>query len=106
MKQEDNLKNTDYDTLKFDISKGKKSSVSSGDGMVEYRAYEKLPYVVHAPDRKYQVMNIYIPEAYFNGGTVKGYNRETAPVFMPNEVGGDGLCRMMKAGLPAKLPLP
>ena len=33
-------------------------------------------------------MNIYIPEEYFNNGTVNGYNTQTAPIFMPNNVGG------------------
>jgi hypothetical protein len=33
-------------------------------------------------------MNIYIPEAYFNGGTINGYNATNAPIFFPNKVGG------------------
>ena len=33
-------------------------------------------------------MNIFIPEAYFSNGTINGYTKDTAPIFMPNGVGG------------------
>jgi hypothetical protein len=38
-------------------------------------------------DTAYEVMNIYIPEAYFNGKSINGYSTETAPIFFPNQVG-------------------
>lgn len=56
--------------------------------VVKYRGYELLDYVKYPVDREYQQMNIYIPEEYFNNGTVNGYTAETAPIFMPNSVGG------------------
>ncbi|KAI7255336.1 hypothetical protein KC345_g11153, partial [Hortaea werneckii] len=33
-------------------------------------------------------MNVYVPEAYFQGKTVGGYTADTAPIFFPNSVGG------------------
>lgn len=36
----------------------------------------------------YQKLSIYIPETYISGGTLNGYSASTAPIFMPNEVGG------------------
>ena len=47
----------------------------------------------------YQTINIYIPEAYFNGGSVNGYTAATAPVFLPNRIGG---YMPAKAGVPGK----
>lgn len=29
-----------------------------------------------------------MPEAYFNGGEINGFNAQTAPIFLPNSVGG------------------
>ncbi|MDK6696293.1 hypothetical protein QP177_06985, partial [Gardnerella vaginalis] len=36
----------------------------------------------------YQTLNIYVPEAYFKGEKVNGYSAETAPIFLPNAIGG------------------
>ena len=55
---------------------------------IKYRAFEYIPYVSNPIDIDQQYINIYIPEEYFNNGTVNGYNTQTAPIFMPNNVGG------------------
>lgn len=55
---------------------------------LKVRAYEKVVYVANPADAGQEVMNIYIPEEYFNNGTINGYNAETAPIFFPNKVGG------------------
>lgn len=39
-------------------------------------------------DTRYQIMNVYIPEAYFQGGQINGFTKDTAPIFFPNNVGG------------------
>jgi hypothetical protein len=36
----------------------------------------------------HQALNLYVPEAYFEGGTVGRYRAATAPIFLPNGVGG------------------
>ncbi|MFO6420662.1 subtype B tannase [Hylemonella sp. W303a] len=55
---------------------------------VDVRAYEGLPTVRRPVDPNYQALNLYIPDAYFKGGTVGRYNAQTAPIFLPNAVGG------------------
>ena len=55
---------------------------------VTFRAYEHLVYVKKPCDPESQMLSIYIPEAYLKGGTVNGFTAETAPIFMPNSVGG------------------
>lgn len=55
---------------------------------VTFRAYTNLLYVAKPVDKEYQTMNIYVPERYFQGETIHGYTTETAPIFLPNTVGG------------------
>ena len=55
---------------------------------ISYRAYEGIPYVAHPLEPEYQQINIYIPEAYYSGGSINGYTATTAPIFLPNQIGG------------------
>jgi hypothetical protein len=55
---------------------------------IVYRVYKNIVYVSNPVDKKYQCMNIFIPEAYFKGQTVNDYNKDSAPIFLPNNVGG------------------
>lgn len=55
---------------------------------LQVRAYENIVYVANPVDTLYQKINIYIPEAYFEGKSINGYSAETAPVFFPNKIGG------------------
>lgn len=55
---------------------------------VSYRAYTNLVYVANPVNENYQRMSIFIPETYFSDGTINGYTASTAPIFMPNSVGG------------------
>jgi len=55
---------------------------------MDIRAYEKIVYVANHLYTAYEVMNIYIPEAYFNGKSINGYTTESAPIFFSNLVGG------------------
>ncbi len=45
-------------------------------------------YVKNPLEPDYQTINLYVPEAYFNGGSINGFNVNTAPIFLPNAVGG------------------
>ena len=75
-------------SLAFDV-KNYESRFSTIDNKeIKYRAFEYIPYVANPIDIDQQYMNIYVPEEYFNNGTVNGYNTQTAPIFMPNAVGG------------------
>lgn len=53
-----------------------------------FRAFRKLVYVDKPKNEAFQSMNIFIPEVYLHGGKINGYTDETAPIFMPNGVGG------------------
>lgn len=55
---------------------------------VTYRAYENIVYVEHPVDSRAERMNIYIPEAYYKGESIGRFNAHTAPIFMPNTIGG------------------
>ena len=75
-------------TLTFDINNYESMSGTVDNKEIKYRAFEYIPYVANPIDIDQQYMNIYIPEEYFNNGTINGYNSQTAPIFMPNNVGG------------------
>ena len=74
--------------LTFDVNNYESMSGTVDNKEIKYRAFEYIPYVSNPIDIDQQYMNIYIPEEYFNNGTVNGYNTQTAPIFMPNNVGG------------------
>ena len=75
-------------SLAFDVKNYESMSTTVDNKEIKYRAFEYIPYVANPIDIDQQYMNIYVPEEYFNNGTVNGYNTQTAPIFMPNVVGG------------------
>ena len=75
-------------SLAFDVKNYESRSSTIDNKEIKYRAFEYIPYVANPIDIDQQYMNIYIPEEYFNNGIVNGYNTQTAPIFMPNAVGG------------------
>ena len=75
-------------SIDFDPGDYTKRTMNANGETVTFRAYENLVYVRKPYDPESQMLSIYIPEAYFNGGTVNGFTAETAPIFMPNGVGG------------------
>ncbi|WP_308519010.1 subtype B tannase [uncultured Veillonella sp.] len=75
-------------SLAFDVKNYESMSTIVDNKEIKYRAFEYIPYVANPIDIDQQYMNIYVPEEYFNNGTVNGYNTQTAPIFMPNAVGG------------------
>lgn len=82
-------KQTPKYSLDFDASKYSTQEMTYQGQTVKFRAYENIVYTAHPADVSSESMSIYIPEAYFTkGGTVNGYTAKTAPIFMPNGVGG------------------
>ena len=75
-------------SLAFDVKNYESMSTTVDNKEIKYRAFEYIPYVANPIDIDQQYMNIYVPEEYFNNGTVNAYNTQTAPIFMPNAVGG------------------
>ncbi len=63
------------------------SKILSGEKIC-YRAYRKIVYVEKPLAVNSQVLNIFIPEPYFENKTINGYTAKSAPIFMPNTVGG------------------
>lgn len=54
---------------------------------VEAAAVYDLVYV-KKPVEQWHRMNLFFPKEYLEDGCVNGYTAKTAPIFMPNEVGG------------------
>ncbi len=75
-------------SLAFDAKNYESMSTTVDNKEIKYRAFEYIPYVANPIDIDQQYINIYVPEEYFNNGTINGYNTQTAPIFMPNAVGG------------------
>jgi len=76
------------DPLAFDSSAYTLKTATVNGKSFQYRAYEKIMPVTHPVDRDYESLNIYIPVEYFEGKSSGAYTAETAPIFLPNSVGG------------------
>lgn len=55
---------------------------------VAVRAFRNRIYVDKPVNPEFQQMNLFAPEQYYEGGSINGYSLKTAPIFMPNGVGG------------------
>ena len=61
----------------------------AGNKLVSFRSWIDIPYMANSPEPEYNRLNVYIPEEYFHeGGTINGYTAKTAPILLPNGVGG------------------
>lgn len=74
--------------MKFDKHRYRTEETTLDGETIRFRAFRNLVYVEHPVNPEYQQMNIYVPEAYYEGASMNGYDLDTAPVFMPNSVGG------------------
>ena len=75
-------------SLDFAADKYTAKTAEVNGATIAYRAYEGIPYVSKPVEPEYQQINIYIPEAYYEGGSINGYTAATAPIFLPNQIGG------------------
>jgi hypothetical protein len=75
-------------SLTFDASKCTKAKSVLNGKTIAYRCYKNVVYCSRPVDANYECMNIFVPEAYFNDKSIDRYTKETAPVFLPNNVGG------------------
>lgn len=75
-------------SLEFDVTNFKIQTQEFLGKIINIRAFEKILYVANPTDTTKQILNVYVPEEYFNGGTINGYSAKTAPIFFPNKVGG------------------
>ena len=75
------------DDLKFDFSIGVEKTLTYNGCAIKFIAYEYIPYVTD-PASEIQKLSVYIPAEYLHGGMINGYATKTAPIFLPNGVGG------------------
>lgn len=76
-------------SLKFNAKNYTKETLKLEGQDVAFRAYRDVVYTAKPTSVASESMSIFIPEAYFTkGGTVNGYTAKTAPIFLPNGVGG------------------
>jgi len=75
-------------SLELDVAKYVTGTVLVNGVTMTYRAFENRVYVQQPVDVSYETINIYVPEAYFHDETVNGYSAKSAPIFLPNSIGG------------------
>lgn len=73
--------------LIFDSTAFEVKECRIGAHSVTYRAFEGIPYC-ECPADPVQKLNLYVPELYYHGEKRNGYDLNSAPIFMPNTVGG------------------
>lgn len=73
--------------LAFDSSSGVERTLTCNGRAVTFIAYENIFYVAK-PVGDLQKLSVYIPAEYLRGETINGYSAKTAPIFLPNGVGG------------------
>ena len=76
-----------HDPLTFPAEKGQVKTLTLEGRTITFRAFEQIDYCTKPKD-PIQKLNIFVPEGYYHGEMVNGYTRDTAPVFLPNTVGG------------------
>ena len=75
------------DLLRFPLENYEVRACTLDGRTVHYRAFMGLEYCTHPLD-PIQKLNLFVPEGYYHGETISGYTAETAPIFLPNTVGG------------------
>lgn len=74
--------------MNFDKNAYTVESLTVGVHTIRYRQFADLLYADLPANAAYQRMHIYAPEGFYEGESINGYTLATAPVFMPNQVGG------------------
>ncbi len=74
--------------MHFDKENYKTEELTLQGETIRFRSYRNLVYVDRPVNAEFQQMNLFVPQGYYEGETIHGYTLESAPVFMPNTVGG------------------
>lgn len=74
--------------LVFDDNRYEVKTIEIDGKKLVYRAFENISYVTRPKDSDMQRLSIYVPETYYEGKNTGKYSLKTAPIFMPNTVGG------------------
>lgn len=75
------------DNLVFNPQNYQIESIKANGRPFTYRAFRHICYVKR-PVNEIQRLSIYVPEEYYCGKEINGYSLKTAPIFLPNTVGG------------------
>lgn len=75
------------DNLRFDDTSYEVKTLTLDGRSVTYRAFTGINYCANPKDA-IQKLNIFVPETYYEGGSINGYDLKSAPIYMPNTVGG------------------
>ncbi|WP_138495025.1 subtype B tannase [Paenibacillus pinistramenti] len=75
-------------SLAFDTGSYTVKTVTLEGRTITFRAFENIVYVKNPVDTAHQILNLYVPEAYYEGKSIGRFNADNAPIFMPNTVGG------------------
>lgn len=75
-------------SLSFNPDRYSIQSFTKDNKEYKIRAFENIVYVANPIDTTYQKLNIYVPDEYFSGAAINGYTLRTAPIFLPNAIGG------------------
>lgn len=92
-------------TLRFDPNRYEIKSCELDGRTITYRAFEDICYCAKPVD-PIQKMNIYVPEIYYHKGEMNGYRLNTAPILIPNSVGGYMPGRISMPDLNGRLQIP
>jgi len=87
------------ETLLFNEKNCTEESITVGGKCIKYRSYENINYIENPVAKEHQILNIYIPVSYYEEKEINGYQKNTAPIFMPNQVGGYMPGHIVKPGL-------
>lgn len=74
--------------LEFNKNKYSVKNIIRDGISLDYRAFENIVYVENPKNPEYQSLSIYVQESYYLGESINGYNLDSAPIFIPNAVGG------------------
>lgn len=74
--------------LKFNKEKYTVETLEMEGEKLVYRGFEDIIYVENPADENIQKLSIFVPEIFFEGESINGYNLINAPIFMPNTIGG------------------
>ena len=75
------------ETLRFNPERYEVKICEEDGRRITYRAFEEIDYC-SAPADPIQKLNLFVPEAYYQGEKINGYDLQSAPIFAPNTVGG------------------
>ncbi len=73
--------------LHFNADKYEVKTCERDGEQLRYRAFEQITYC-EKPVDEIQKLNLFVPEIYYEGREINGYSLKTAPIFIPNTVGG------------------